>query len=108
MAEPEDFLQKWARFPTLPRIFHVPESVRNTKPLTPPGTDLAIWQWEDERGRPTAVVFQGDSDKPLWKYTFGNDAQLRHEIVETVRIRKEQLAEEKTLVARVVDRFRAV
>jgi len=88
-------------------MFHVPESVRDTKPLTPPGTDLSIWQWDDERGRPTAIVFQGDSNKPLWKYTFGNEAQRHHEIVEAARIRKEQLKEETmTLNDRVLARFK--
>jgi len=73
----------WGRpLPVMPREFYLPEKVRNTKPIIPEGTDLAIWKWEDPK--PTAIAFAGKANKPLWYHTFYSDAARDKHIQSTI------------------------
>lgn len=72
---------------TLPRTFYVPKEHRDEAPITPEGTDLAIWTW-DEGGRLYGVAFAGKSNKPLWNYRFRDDAQRQRQIDESTNSRR--------------------
>ena len=75
-----------------PGRFHVPREgylrphLRGTPPFVPPGTDLAIWSW-DEGGVPHAIAFQGKADKPLWHFRFSTPEQREKRIEVTVQSR---------------------
>lgn len=70
-----------------PRNTYVPKEHRDEPPMTPEGTDLAIWIW-DENGRPYGIAFAGKSNKPLWNYRFKDDAQRQRQIDESIKSRK--------------------
>lgn len=70
-----------------PRNTYVPKEHRDEPPMTPEGTDLAIWVW-DEGGRPYGIAFVGKSNKPLWNYRFKDDAQRQRTIEEAIKSRK--------------------
>jgi hypothetical protein len=72
---------------TFPRDFHLPKEMKNKPAMTPEGTDLAIWTWE-ENGVPYGIAFAGKSNKPLWNYRFRDDSQRQHRIDETVKSRR--------------------
>jgi hypothetical protein len=69
-----------------PRETYVPKEHRN-KPLTPEGTDLVIWTWE-ENGVPYGVAFAGKANKPIWNYRFRNEQERNRRIDETVKSRR--------------------
>lgn len=71
-----------------PRNTYVPKEHRDEPPMTPEGTDLTIWTW-DEGGRPYGVAFVGKSNKPLWNYRFKDDAQRQRTIDEAIKSRKQ-------------------
>lgn len=77
---------------TIPRPGYLPKEVRDTAPIVPEGTDLAIWTW-DEMGPagktvPHGIAFAGKADKPLWNYRFRSPEQRQQTIDETIRDRK--------------------
>jgi len=72
---------------TMPRSIYLPAEVRDQAPLTPEGTDLAIWQWEGQ-GKFYAIAFAAKQNKPLWNYSFKSDANRQRQIDETVKSRK--------------------
>lgn len=76
----------------MPRESLLPAEVRDKQPFIPEGTDLAIWTWEDPKGRPHAICFQAKQNKPLWNFYFGSESQRQHRIDETVKSRRESLA----------------
>jgi hypothetical protein len=75
-----------------PRETYVPKEYRNKKPLTPEGTDLVIWTWEEPmKGFPDipyGVAFAGKANKPLWNYRFRNEQERQKRIDETIKSRK--------------------
>ncbi len=79
-----------------PRPSYLPPEVRGKDPITPEGTDLAIWTWDQEidtplKGRITryyGIAFAGKANKPLWHYNFRNEDSRQREIDETIRKRK--------------------
>ena len=80
----------WGRpLPVMPREFYLPEKVRNTKPIIPEGTDLAIWKWDDPK--PTAIAFAGKANKPLWYHTFHSDAERDKHIQSTIAGRQSRM-----------------
>lgn len=74
------------------RRFYLPAAVRNEPPtLTPEGTDLEFWLWEEDiRGKPVyhGIAFQGRAQKPLWFHYFTNEAQRDKKVQDTIRSRK--------------------
>jgi hypothetical protein len=82
---------------TMPREFYLPKDFRGKPSIKPPGTDLEIWTWMDDRpdskgyGKMYGIAFQGKANKPLWYYTFKDQAGLWKQINESVEIRREQL-----------------
>jgi len=75
---------------TLPRESYLPPQARGTTPLTPEGTDLAIYTWE-ENGKLYGIAFGGKANKPLWNYRFTTEAQRQHRIDETIETQKRVL-----------------
>lgn len=75
----------------MPRSFYLPKDVRDTEPVNPEGTDLAIWTYESN-GRYYAVAFQGRAQKPLWDHVFRSEAYRDEYITKTITERKRQLA----------------
>lgn len=75
-----------------PRNTYVPKEHRDKPPLTPEGTDLVIWTWEEPmKGFPDipyGVAFAGKANKPLWNYRFRNVAERQRRIDETIKSRK--------------------
>jgi hypothetical protein len=71
----------------IPRDMYIPKEHRDDPPMTPEGTDLAIWTW-DEGGRTYGIAFAGKSNKPLWNYRFRNDAQRQKHINDAINSRK--------------------
>lgn len=71
----------------IPRDMYLPKEHRDDPPMTPEGTDLAIWTW-DEGGRTYGIAFAGKSNKPLWNYRFRNDAQRQKQIDDAIKSRK--------------------
>jgi hypothetical protein len=62
--------------------------------MIPEGTDLAIWTWE-ENGKPYGIAFQAKSNKPLWHFSFRNEADRDRRIKQTVDSRKLTLERKK-------------
>jgi hypothetical protein len=56
-------------------------------PMVPEGTDLAIWLWE-ENGKPYGIAFQAKSNKPLWHFSFRNEAERDRRVKQTIDSRK--------------------
>lgn len=73
------------------RSWFLPTQVRGSKPLQPQGTNLEIYTWEVE-GKPFAVAFAGKANKPIWNYTFSNEAQRAKRIQETIEANRSALA----------------
>ena len=73
------------------RLSYIPSHLHGSEPLRPEGTDLEIWQWE-ENGRPYATAFQGKARKPLWDYWFSSVQSRNERIESTIQCRKEYLA----------------
>lgn len=79
----------------MPRSSYLPAEVRDKTPLTPEGTDLAIWSWEsDLKGKPgyLAIAFAAKQNKPLWYHFFQTAERREKEIQETIDGRKKTLA----------------
>lgn len=76
----------------LPRAFYLPKEVREKTPMTPRGTDLAIYTYEVE-GVPYGIAFQGKAQKPLWNYRFRSEDHRSKEIKKTIENRKRTLAD---------------
>ncbi len=76
---------------TFPRESYLPPAIRNKPPLTPEGTDLAIWTWEGEDGLPYGAAFVGRQNKPLWHYRFRSEARRQEEIDKAIESRKSVL-----------------
>ncbi len=72
---------------TIPRPAYLPPQVRGTDPMVPEGTDLAIWLWE-ENGKPYGIAFQAKSNKPLWHFSFRNEAERDRRVQQTIDSRK--------------------
>jgi len=71
----------------LPRSAYLPRHLEGVDPDVPTGTDLAIWQWE-ENGKLYAIAFQGRAKKPLWNYRFRNEGDRQRRIQETIEVRR--------------------
>jgi hypothetical protein len=79
-------------FRSLPRSTYLPPELRDSPPnVDPEGTDLAIWKWESG-GRPMAIAFQANGNKPLFYHSFSNDGQRQRTIDGAIKARKEALA----------------
>lgn len=80
------------RVAAFPREFYLPPEARGTKPLTPEGTDLAIWLWEgtgrDGREKPYGIAFAGKANKPLWHYSFRSESERARTVEETIKSRR--------------------
>lgn len=85
-------VRKAIRMPTMDRSFYLPPQMRGTSPLVPEGTDLEIYTWE-ERGVPYGMAFQGKAKKPLWNYSFRNEAQRKQRVDRTISDRQRTFAE---------------
>lgn len=92
---------------TRERIFYLPAHMRDVPPLTPSGTDLEIWTWEDERKSQKTgemvktfhgIAFAGKAGKPLWHHWFGTAASRMKMITDSIASRKAHIAriEERT------------
>ncbi len=90
------------------RRSYLPPAQRDQAPQVPDGTNLEVWSWEDESGKPHAICFWGNANKPLWHHRFSNDQQRQRKIDATVErsrshvkgkesARKEKLAFKHTL-----------
>lgn len=78
------------RLPPMPREFHLPKDVRDTAPVNPEGTDLAIWTYES-KGKFFGVAFAGKSVKPLWHYAFQSPEARQKFIDQTITDRKARI-----------------
>lgn len=66
----------------------IPADVRGTeKIMDPQGTNLTIIVW-DGPNMPGAVLFEGKSDKPLWRYSFKSTAARDKKIEESIEVAK--------------------
>lgn len=71
------------------RDIFLPDALRGTPPnVDSEGTDVAIWTWDNARGKPTGVAFVGTSMKPSWYYEFPNEARRDEYIRGTIEGRK--------------------
>lgn len=82
------------------RSSYLPSHMRDVPPLTPSGTDLEIWTWEDERRSPRTgemvktyhgIAFAGKAGKPLWHHWFGTAASRLDMITRSIASRKAHL-----------------
>lgn len=71
----------------MPRGSYLPKEVRDTEPVNPEGTDLAIWKYE-YGDKFVAIAFAGKSNKPLWHNSFRTEAARERHIDETIADRK--------------------
>jgi len=79
-----------------PRDKALPPELAGKKPnVDPKGTDMAIWQWTDEKGRFIAIAYQGRSDKAIWFEAFRDERSRQERIKRTIGNRKEYLKEKK-------------
>lgn len=89
------------------RSSYLPSHMRDVPPLTPSGTDLEIWTWEDERRSPKTgemvktyygIAFAGKAGKPLWHHWFGTAASRLDMIKRSIAGRQAHLKwrEERT------------
>lgn len=75
------------------RDFYLPDHAKGMTPLTPEGTELAVYSYEDENGRPYAIAFNGKASKPVWYHRFTSEAQRQAYINKTIEsFRKVQAA----------------
>jgi len=73
------------------RDSYLPPQAKGTPPLTPEGTELAIYSYEDASGRPYALAFNGKANKPVWHHRFTSETQRQAYINKTVEsFRKSQ------------------
>lgn len=80
--------EAWGRaMPVMPREFHLPPHARETPPITPSGTDLAIYKYED-KGVLYGIAFQAKSNKPVWHYRFRNEQDFEREVESTAQARR--------------------
>lgn len=90
---------RFMRALTLPRPSYLPPEARDTKPIEPEGTDLAIWVWEKEYDTPLkgkvlrlfGIAFAGKANKPLWHHSFKDESSRQRLIDETIKNRKSLL-----------------
>lgn len=73
--------------PLFSRESYLPAFLRDVPPLTPSGTDLAIWAWEQD-DKIYAIAFHGRAQKPLWFHRFGSKAARLKKIEGTIASRK--------------------
>lgn len=81
------------------RSSYLPSHMRDVPPLTPSGTDLEIWTWEQEatsrlKGPYTAyygIAFAGKAGKPLWYHQFASAASRLDMIKRSVASRKSHI-----------------
>ncbi|GMV18006.1 MAG: hypothetical protein AMXMBFR56_62300 [Polyangiaceae bacterium] len=80
------------------RSSYLPAHMRDVPPLTPSGTDLEIWTWEQEakgrQGPYTAyygIAFAGKAGKPLWYHQFANAASRLDMIKRSIASRKSHI-----------------
>lgn len=71
----------------MPRGSYLPKDIRDTEPVNPEGTDLAIWKYE-YNGKFIAIAFAGRAQKPLWHYNFPTEARREAFINKTIDERK--------------------
>jgi len=74
-----------------PRELHLPKAIEKTPPYIPEGTDLAVWRW-DVGGKPAAIMFQGKSNTPLWRYGFTSVEEREEKIEAYAAARRTSLA----------------
>ncbi len=79
---------------SFPRESYLPKNVRDTEPVNPEGTDLAIWKYE-AGGKFYAIAFAGKANKPLWNYSFRSEAKRDEYINETIDSRKQKLKQKQ-------------
>ena len=77
------FKEAYSPSVTIPRPAYLPPQVRGMDPMVPEGTDLAIWLWE-ENGKPYGIAFQAKSNKPLWHFSFRNEAERYRRVKQTI------------------------
>lgn len=66
----------------------IPADVRGTeKIMDSQGTNLTIIVW-DGPNKPGAILFEGKSDKPLWRYSFKSVAARDKKIEDTIEVAK--------------------
>jgi hypothetical protein len=83
---------------TIPRTCYLPRSVHGTEPVTPEGTDLEIWTWE-EGDKIYGIAFAGKSNKPLWNYRFMSEKSRAERIAQLVESRRQAMAEKAARAA---------
>lgn len=76
--------------PLFSRESYLPAFLRDVPPLTPSGTDLAIWAWE-QNDKIYGIAFHGRAQKPLWFHRFGSKAARLKKIEDTIAGRKASL-----------------
>lgn len=81
--------------PPMPREFYLPSTHRDKTPITPEGTDLAVYTYETERADGKTVyhgiAFAGKANKPLWHYSFRDEASRQRYIDETANDRRARI-----------------
>jgi len=88
------FMEAAWGMPAMPRGSYLPPDVRDTDPVNPEGTDLAIWKYE-YGNKFVAIAFQGRANKPLWHYNFKSDSSREAYIREAIENRKSQLQQKQ-------------
>jgi hypothetical protein len=83
---------------TFPRSFHIPKDAVPVKDVG--GTDLEIWVYEGMNLRMNkpyygGIAFAGKQSKPLWHYTFRDEANRQKQIQDTIESRQKSLAFKK-------------
>jgi len=73
-----------------PRESYLPKDV-DYETVTPDGTDMVAYKWQDSRGKWVGIAFQGRAKKPLFYYTFNNEARVDKTINDYAESRRSQL-----------------
>lgn len=70
---------------------NLPAEARGVTPETPEGTDLVIYRFTNQRGKPSALVYQGRAGKPLYWYFYATEDQRERRVQDTIQTRREVL-----------------
>lgn len=70
---------------------NLPAEARGVTPETPEGTDLVIYRFTNQRGKPSALVYQGRAGKPLYWYFYASEEQRERRVQDTIQTRREVL-----------------
>jgi len=91
-GEPGDKAASTEKFAVaFPREYYLTPELKSQPPFVPEGTDLAIWKWTNPSGTLGAIAFAAKQNKPLWFYSFKNEATREALINDTILSRKSRM-----------------